>query len=130
MFDMGNSATSQVSRRRGPLSVRQLREGAVVDREGSTSAPVESFFGVPTLTGVASETSARGGVMAQILSVNEHVVDRVLRVGLGVALIGLAVAGSIGVWGYVGVVPLLTGLAGTCPVYSLLGVSTCNIRKT
>lgn len=68
--------------------------------------------------------------MASFLTVNEHIVDRVLRVGLGVALIGLSVAGSIGAWGYIGTVPLLTGLVGSCPVYSVLGVSTCPTRTT
>ena len=63
--------------------------------------------------------------MGSFLQVNEHPAERIGRVVLGVALIGLALTGSIGSWGYIGVVPLLTGAAGTCPLYSLLGVSTC-----
>ena len=51
--------------------------------------------------------------------------DRSLRIAAGVALIGFAVAGWIGPWGYIGIVPLLTGLLRTCPVYTLLGISTC-----
>jgi len=51
-------------------------------------------------------------------------VDRALRVLLGSALVGLAAAGSIGAWGYLGVVPILTGLAAICPLYSILGIST------
>jgi len=51
-------------------------------------------------------------------------IDRLLRILVGFALIGLAVAGTIGVWGYVGVVPLLTGLAARCPLYSALGITT------
>jgi hypothetical protein len=52
-------------------------------------------------------------------------IDRILRIVAGLLLIGLAASGTIGVWGYVGVVPLLTGLLRTCPAYSLLGMSTC-----
>lgn len=51
--------------------------------------------------------------------------DRSLRIAAGVALIGFAVAGWIGPWGYLGIVPLLTGLVRTCPLYSLLGIDTC-----
>jgi hypothetical protein len=50
--------------------------------------------------------------------------DRVLRILVGLALIGLAVTEAIGVWGYVGVIPLLTGLAARCPLYSALGIAT------
>ena len=50
--------------------------------------------------------------------------DRALRVLLGLTMIGLAVAGTVGAWGYLGIVPLLTGVSARCPVYGLLGVST------
>ena len=50
--------------------------------------------------------------------------DRVLRILVGLALIGLAVTEAIGVWGYVGVIPLLTGLAARCPLYSAFGIAT------
>jgi hypothetical protein len=50
--------------------------------------------------------------------------DRALRIAAGLTLIGLALAGTVGPWGYVGLVPLLTGIAGLCPLYSLLGLST------
>jgi hypothetical protein len=60
-----------------------------------------------------------------ILTINEHSIERFARVGLGLLLITLAVAGTIGAWGYIGVVPLATGLTGWCPLYSLLGISTC-----
>ena len=56
---------------------------------------------------------------------NVGIIDRILRVGVGLALIGLALEGSIGPWGFLGVVPVVTGLLGSCPAYSLLGVSTC-----
>ncbi len=50
--------------------------------------------------------------------------DRALRILLGLALIALAVSGQIGVWGYVGIVPLLTGAVAMCPLYRLFGFST------
>jgi hypothetical protein len=59
---------------------------------------------------------------------NEGTLDRSLRVIAGLALIGMAATGVIGAWGYVGVVPLLTGAVGWCPVYTLLGINTCRTR--
>ncbi len=64
--------------------------------------------------------------MGRLLAVNEHPGERVLRVVLGLALIGLAVSGGIGAWGYIGVVLLLTGIIGSCPLYSVFGFSTCS----
>jgi hypothetical protein len=59
---------------------------------------------------------------------NEGTLDRSVRVIAGLALIGMAATGVIGAWGYVGVVPLLTGAVGWCPVYTLLGINTCRTR--
>lgn len=56
-------------------------------------------------------------------------VDRIARVVLGLVLIGLTLAGSIGAWGWIGVVPLLTAALGTCPIYTLLGFNTCPMKK-
>jgi len=50
--------------------------------------------------------------------------DRALRLLLGLALIALAGSGQIGAWGYIGIVPLLTGVVAMCPLYSLFGIST------
>ena len=55
-------------------------------------------------------------------------IDRILRIVVGIALIAAAAMGSIGVWGYIGVVPLLTGLMGWCPPYALLGFNTCKTK--
>lgn len=55
-------------------------------------------------------------------------IDRVLRVITGLALIALAATGTIGLWGWIGVVPLLTGVVGYCPIYALLGKNTCGRR--
>jgi hypothetical protein len=59
------------------------------------------------------------------MKVNEGSLDRSLRVIVGVALIGLSLSGLIGPWGYIGVIPLVTGAVGLCPLYSMLGISTC-----
>ena len=55
-------------------------------------------------------------------------IDRTLRIVLGLVLIGLAASGTVGWWGYLGVVPLLTGLIGWCPPYTLLGWNTCSMK--
>lgn len=55
--------------------------------------------------------------------------DRILRIAVGIVLIALAAMGVVGVWGWIGVVPLVTGLIGWCPAYPLLGVSTCPMKK-
>jgi hypothetical protein len=55
--------------------------------------------------------------------------DRILRVLVGLALVGLAATGTVGWWGWLGAVPLLTGALGTCPVYSMLGIDTCGLRR-
>lgn len=67
--------------------------------------------------------------MSALLKVNEHPVERAARVVLGVALIAMAAMGTIGVWGYIGVVPLLTGAVGSCPLYTLFGLSTCPVKS-
>jgi hypothetical protein len=54
--------------------------------------------------------------------------DRILRVIAGIALIALVFVGPQTPWGWVGVVPLVTGLFGTCPLYTLLGIRTCPRR--
>ena len=59
---------------------------------------------------------------------NEGVVDRVVRVALGLALLSLTVVGPQTWWGLVGVVPLLTGIVGFCPAYRIFGLSTCPVR--
>ena len=51
-------------------------------------------------------------------------IDRVLRLLIGLVLIGLAALGTIGAWGYVGVLPLLTGIAARCPLYQVLRIRT------
>ena len=63
------------------------------------------------------------------MKINSGVIDRALRIVAGLALIGLTVSGTIGVWGWIGVVPLLTGIVGYCPAYAIFGTSTCAIKN-
>ena len=61
---------------------------------------------------------------------NEGNLDRILRVVVGAAVISLVFVGPQSAWGWVGLVPLITGLVGNCPVYSLFGISTCSIKQS
>jgi hypothetical protein len=56
-------------------------------------------------------------------------VDKMARIAVGALLIVLAITGTIGVWGWIGVIPLATGLFGFCPLYPLLGISTCKTKR-
>ena len=56
-------------------------------------------------------------------------IDRIVRIVVGIALIAAAAMGAIGVWGYIGVVALGTGLMGWCPHYAILGFNTCSVKK-
>lgn len=59
------------------------------------------------------------------MKINEGGMDRSIRVIAGVALIAAAGLGFIGPWGWIGLVPMVTGLVGFCPAYTLFGISTC-----
>lgn len=56
-------------------------------------------------------------------------IDKILRIVAGIALVAMAALGVIGMWGYISVVPLLTGLIGWCPAYTLLGIKTCPLQQ-
>lgn len=60
---------------------------------------------------------------------NEATVDRVVRVVLGIVLLSLIFVGPKTLWGLLGLVPLVTGAVGSCPIYTLLGLSTCPMKK-
>lgn len=64
------------------------------------------------------------------MKANVGTLDRTLRIIAGVALILLAVTQVIGPWGWIGIVPLLTGVFRFCPAYSVLGVRTCKVDST
>ena len=60
------------------------------------------------------------------MKTNIGTIDRGLRVVAGLLLIGLSLSGVIGMWGWIGLVPLATGIFRFCPVYTLRGIKTCN----
>ena len=57
-------------------------------------------------------------------TLNIGTLDRALRIGLGIALIALMLAGAIGYWGLIGLIPLLTGVFASCPIYGWFGLSS------
>lgn len=61
------------------------------------------------------------------MQINVGAIDKIIRVVVGIVLIALAAIGTIGLWGWIGVVPLLTGLFNFCPLYNLLGINTCKV---
>ena len=63
------------------------------------------------------------------MKTNEGGIDRMVRVLAGAVLLGLMAMGTIGWWGWLGIVPLATGLIGWCPAYTLLGMNTCPMNK-
>lgn len=62
------------------------------------------------------------------MKLNVGGLDRILRIVVGLLLVVLAASGKIGWWGWLGLVPLLTGALRFCPLYSLLGLNTCPVR--
>lgn len=63
------------------------------------------------------------------MKLNVGGIDRILRIIVGLVLIALAATGTVGWWGYIGIVPLVTGLFRFCPAYVLLGMNTCPIKQ-
>ncbi|MFN7055575.1 DUF2892 domain-containing protein [Hyphomonas sp.] len=59
---------------------------------------------------------------------NEGTIDRALRIIVGVVLIAMVFTGPQTPWGWIGLVPLATGLIGWCPLYTLLGIRTCPVK--
>ena len=64
----------------------------------------------------------------KLLKRNEGALDRGLRVVMGIGLLSLVFVGPQTLWGLIGLVPLITGLFGSCPIYSLLGWRTCPLK--
>ena len=63
------------------------------------------------------------------MSVNVGGIDRILRIVVGLVLIAMVFVGPQTAWGWVGLVPLLTGLFRFCPAYTLLGMNTCPLER-
>jgi hypothetical protein len=64
-----------------------------------------------------------------LMKLNVGGADRVIQIVLGLALIGLTLTGNIGVWGWLGIVPLAAGAIGWCPPYAMLGFNTCSMKN-
>ena len=64
-------------------------------------------------------------MLATLFPHNENTLDRTLRVIVGAGLLAIVFVGPKTAWGYVGLVPLLTGLVGSCPAYTVFGIGTC-----
>ena len=64
------------------------------------------------------------------MKTNVGSMDRIARVIIGLALIALTLTGAIGLWGWIGVVPIATAAMGWCPAYTLLGFSSCPMKKS
>jgi len=65
-----------------------------------------------------------------MLKKNEGFMDRFARIVIGVGVLPLAFVGPHTTWAYLGAIPLVTGLVGSCPAYRLLGISTCPLQKS
>lgn len=64
------------------------------------------------------------------MKVNIGAIDRAVRIVGGLILIILSLSGTIGPWGWIGLLPLATGLFRFCPAYTLLGINTCKLKKS
>ena len=63
------------------------------------------------------------------MAANVGGIDKIVRSVAGAGLIGATVAGMLPVWGYIGIVPLATGVMGWCPAYTLFGMNSCPLSK-
>jgi len=67
--------------------------------------------------------------MKDFLVVTEHPIERVLRVLVGLGIIALVFVGPKTAWAWLGIIPVITGSTGLCPLYTVLGISTCPKKK-
>lgn len=68
-------------------------------------------------------------MLSRLFPRNEHGLERIVRVVLGLCLISLVFVGPESAWGWLGIVPLLTGIVGSCPLYTLFGFTTCPAKS-
>ncbi len=64
------------------------------------------------------------------MKVNEAGIDRGIRIVIGIVLIALVFVGPKTEWGWIGLIPLITGIVGICPLYSIFGIKTCKTNLT
>jgi len=65
-----------------------------------------------------------------LLPTNENPIERIVRVALGIGVLSIAFVGPATPWGWLGLLPLATGLLGSCPLYTVLGFSTCKVKTS
>jgi hypothetical protein len=82
-----------------------------------------------TLTDRRRSPDSNGIMMEKIFPKNEHPMERIARVAIGLGLLSLVFVGPKTSWGFLGLMPIATGLLGSCPAYTLLGISTCGLKK-
>nr|WP_321456164.1 DUF2892 domain-containing protein [uncultured Cohaesibacter sp.] len=63
------------------------------------------------------------------MTVNVGKLDRVLRVIVGIVLLAIVFIGPKTLWGLIGIVPLATGLFRFCPLYTIIGINTCDVSE-
>jgi hypothetical protein len=68
-------------------------------------------------------------MLQRLFPQNEAKVERVIRMLAGLGVLGLAFVGPQTAWGYLGLVPIVTGAIGSCPLYTLFGFSTCPMKR-
>ncbi len=73
-------------------------------------------------------TVAAHNFVEQTMKSNVGGIDRIARISVGIVLVGLAATGTVGMWGWIGVVPLATGAIGWCPPYAIFGWNTCAMK--
>jgi len=73
---------------------------------------------------VNPSAASQAPIDEEALMINEGTLDRVVRVALGLAILSLSVAGPRSLYGLIGILPVVTGLAGFCPLYRLVGIRT------
>ena len=74
---------------------------------------------------VYNKHSATGSIRRLFMKQNVHNVERIVRVVVGLVIVSLVFIGPQSAWGWLGLVPLATGLTGWCPPYAILGINTC-----
>lgn len=68
-------------------------------------------------------------MFAKLFPRNESTADRIIRIVAGIAIVSQAFVGLQTPWAYLGIVPIMTGSLGSCPMYTLFGIGTCSIDK-
>ncbi|MFT6097657.1 MAG: hypothetical protein ACJAYF_000190 [Arenicella sp.] len=64
------------------------------------------------------------------MKTNQGTTDRTIRVVFGLAILSLTIVGPQSLWGLIGLVPLLRGILGVCPVYKISGINTCPAKTS